>query len=411
MMKGATEKAVQLEPMAGGHAGSTHNPRGRKTGAERLLADFDKLLAKHQSAVRDEKSSEAPADAAAPMTTSLPRPEAAFFTVAQEGNGLSPQATPVSPLPAPQATEDGTLVITPDLVQPLVLQKPVEPKTEAKADRPVMKVDHMLPHPPNDQAEDRPVMQFLQKPAADGGEPDRTGLITQVMQKPAIVADDSQGLESAVESNPVNLPVILVRAVAPETHLPPAPLALVGAPDTLTMAMGPAMTSEAAPPPPVTSPPVMPKFHVGPLKLLKVELGSTELGPINATMALRDSALDLRIGALRDDAVASLREHAGKLSDALQSLGYSVDGITVQKLHQHDIGQQAANGQPMQQGAAGQDPGAQSQRDLAGSRAGAEGSSRQSRQAFNGNRNAEHESNDQSRGPAGNTRSSRDVFV
>lgn len=144
--------------------------------------------------------------------------------------------------------------------------------------------------------------------------------------------------------------------------------------------------------------------------MLKLQLDTSELGPVNATVMLKDDGLDLRIATIKEEAVVALRENAGKLSDALQSLGYTVDAVTVQKLSLPEAVQASSSSQPMHQGSTGQGGSSQAQWNLNGAEAGAGGSSRQSKQTPQDGQFAEHEGNDEAK-TAGGIRTGGGVFV
>lgn len=430
MMKAAAEAPMQTQ-ITPGNAGTRQAQRGRM-GADQLMADFEGLLAK-QSMIRElplEKTAK-PAPDGESAQPALTSPEVLFLALAGGGEFMAQEETAEQPHApdsavddtSPPISDDNTPPAGPELpavqMQPQIVQpqapaamkegkqpandKPsLIPKTAAVA-APSVRIEHSDGEPAVDPAQEVPAPDNVRAT-------ERGSTSSSAERKTYAIAGEAASLKD-METSPGLEPVTLIRVAGQETHFAPTPVFLFDDHkidmSAVNMPAGPDQPSRVQPAPS----PIALKAPVGPLKTLTVQLGSHELGLINATMALKDKALDLRIGAMRDDAVASLRENAGRLSDTLQSLGFAVDGVTVQKMHQSDTGAQTSNGHSMQHGAGGQDgTGQGQQRDLNGSGFSAGGSARQSRHNSHDDHLAEQDGNDQVKS-AGGTRNSRDVFL
>lgn len=424
MMKAAAEKTVQMQVMPG-QSGTRQSLRTRM-GENQLLADFEGLLAR-QSAAHDtplDKLDAAPADNRAepvPRATS----EALFLALAG-GTEFAVQEGAAEPrLEDDGAADDGEPAKTDEgqSQSAAIRAEASAVMIEAGAIRPQMQMEMQ-------EEQDTPPPAKLHAAVADAS-PLMTGkrgdaladdpapsVPDDIPDSPAVAgkrhaktAEEAPVADKAAKSQDGAPPVTLIRVAGQETHFAPSLAPMPGDQkiDTLPLSVpaGPDEPVRAQP----ALPPVAVKMTNGPLRTLKVELGSHELGLVNATVALKDKSLDLKIGAARDDAVASLKENAGKLSDALQALGYSVDGISVQKMQQSDAGGQAGNGQPAQQDTGGQDARGQGQqRTSGGSGFGSEDSHGQSRHTRHDDHLAEQEGHDQSKGIAV-SRNSRGVFL
>lgn len=406
-MKAETDQAGPLSiPMGQINGRQTHRSR---VATDRLLENFERLLAKQSDPqdmgleLKDETAPEVPILAQPPIIS-----DAALIAVAkldQLAAGLAqgePQATtkiaaddePEKPALKETASDDVELEDQSD--QPTDIRPALIPTAHVSVAH-YEKTESRKPET-TDKPQALPVTAVAQK------EPVRSPAVPTTDSPPVIAEDQSQPSKETK-------PAVLVNVTATqETHFAPAaPIVFDNPAPPLATVDGTPAPRETAPPPPLIQAPSLPA--VGPLKMLKLQLDTSELGPVNAIMALKDDGLDLRIAAVKEEAVMALRENAGKLSDALQSLGYSIDTVTVQKLSLPDAVQASASSQPMQQGSAGQGGSNQAQWDLNGAQAGAGGSSRQSKQTpQNGGQFAEHEGNGESQG-AGGVRAGGDVFV
>jgi len=422
MMKAAAEQPAQIQVMPG-QTGARQVPRAR-TGTDQLMADFEELLAK-QSMISDmppERSEDASSDGPSAQQA-LPSPEARFLALAGGREIPAKQGAPEQPRVSDSggdlsvsASDDSATQAATTMPEPLpvpaqlqVLDPPariaVNEGGQPAIDKPA--VGPTAPLPARIEVADAEAVADPELPEGENDRaPARDGVAPSVERKSQAIGDAESSKEMG--ASPASVPVTLIRVAGQETHFAPTPVFLFDDiktdASTMHVSSGPDEPSRAQPQSPVAL-----KAPSGPLKTLTVQLGSHELGLINATMALKDKALDLRVGAMRDEAVTSLRENAGRLTETLQSLGFSVDGVTVQKMHQADAGAQTGNGQQMQHGAAGQD-GQGQQRDQNASGFGAEGSSRQSRHITDDDHRAEQDGNDQAKSMGG-TRNSRDVFL
>lgn len=430
MMNGAAEKTVLTQAMPGQRG--TRQALGARMGPDQLMASFEGLLAKH-GMVQDPSAEQIEAKTPDNHLEQPPRatPEALFLALAggaelaasdedaeqpqiedESGDDSTVAETEEKPLqPAAIRAESPALVIA--AVAPRMQPEPGEAKPTIKEE-----AAPKLKAAPVDAArtmvesveDDAPIGLPPASPDNASSQPDADRPVV-AEKRAAKVAEDPPAAEKPSKNQDGAPPVTLIRVAGQETHFAPSPVFLLDDQKiTSSPLSAPSETDAPGRAQPVT-PPVMVKAPSGPLKTLKVDLGSHELGMINATVALKDKALDLKIGAARDDAVASLRENAGKLSDALQALGYSVDAVSVQKMQQSDAGAQAGNGQPQQQDAGGQDTRGQGQqRPSGGSGFGSESSSGQSRYAHRDDHLAEQERNDHAKSTAG-SRDSRGVFL
>ncbi|QIG49898.1 flagellar hook-length control protein FliK [Nordella sp. HKS 07] len=424
MMKAAAEQPAQIQGMPG-QTGARQAPRAR-TGTDQLMADFDELLAK-QSMISDmppENREQASSDGP-PAQQALASPEVLFLALtggrefpAKQGvpeqPGVSDSGGDVSATASDDSATQGVTTMPepiPVLAQSQVLDPPariaVNEGRQPAIDKPA--VGPSAPVPAHIELADTEAVADLtpELPASENDRaPARDGVALSVERKSQAIGEATSSKDMG--ASPACAPVTLIRVAGQETHFAPTPVFLFDDIKTGASSMhptsGPDEPSGAQPQSPVAL-----KAPSGPLKTLTVQLGSHELGLINATMALKDKALDLRVGAMRDEAVTSLRENAGRLTETLQSLGFSVDGVTVQKMHQVDAGAQTGSGQQMQHGAAGQD-GQGQQRDPNASGFGAEGSSRQSRHIPDDDHRAEQDGNDQAKSMGG-IRNSHDVFL
>lgn len=425
MMKTAAEQPAQTQVMPG-QTGARPVARARM-GREQANADFEGLLAR-QSMIPDmpsEKREEASPDIQ-PAQQGRATPEALFFALAggrefgaqpevaeqprapDSGDGDNPSsASDTGMTPAATATPEPAAV--PSQPQVVVPNAPVAMKERGKPAeaKPAMGPTVALPtkiDPPDGEIVADPAREPTA--SADGRATERDAAPSPAQRKLQAIGEAASPKETGASQGPP--PVTLIRVAGQETHFAPTPVFLF---DDQKLEASGVNASAGLDEPSRVQPqsPIAIKAPSGPLKTLTVQLGSQELGLINATLALKDKMLDLRVDAMRDEAVTSLRENAGRLADTLQSLGFAVDGVIVQKMHQAEASAQAGNGHPMQHGAAGQD-GQGQQRDLNGSGFGAEGSSRQSRQVVHDDHLAEQDGNDQANS-AGATRNSRDVFL
>lgn len=430
MMNGAAEKTVLTQTMPG-QRGTRQTP-GARMEPDQLMADFEGLLARHNLA-QDSSPEQAEVKTSDIQPEQPPRvtPEALFLALA--GAEFAP---PDEGAEKPQIQdEDGNDGATaggeakpsqPAILRAeipaLVIAASVPPQVQAEASevKSVIK-DEIAPKVDVAAVDDSPLR--VTNPGDDipvnppragqdsGATPPRADNPLVTEKRIAKVAEDQPTAERSPKSQDSAPPVTLIRVAGQETYFAPSPVLAFDDQKIGSLPLGaPAEAGASGRSQPV-APPVIIKAPGGPLKTLKVELGSHELGLINATVALKDKALDLRIGAARDDAVASLRENAGRLSDALQALGYSVDAVSVQKMQQSDAGAQAGNGQPQQHDAGGQDARGQGQqRPSGGSGFGSDGSSGQSRYSHRDDHLAEQESHDHAKSTSG-SRNSRGVFL
>lgn len=433
MMKAAAETAVNMQVMSG-HPGARQAPRSR-LGAEQLLADFEGLLAR-QSAAHDTPLDKTEVPAVDNRAEPAPRatPEALFMALSggaelmvQEETAGQPQLDDDSSedgepaqadAPQPQAaaprSEIPAMVIDVVKTRPSMRmetgEEPLIVKDEALSPKPGVAVSDIAPAV-DAKRPDNAVVDVAQ--ADTGDVPPRSDVDSRAVteKRSARVAPETPAAEKTSRNQEAAAPVTLVRVAGVETHFAPSPAPIFADQKIDLLPLSPPAAPDGPGRAQPALPPVAVKMPNGPLKTLKVELGSHELGLVNATVALRDKAIDLKIGAARDDAVASLKENAGKLSDALQALGYSVDGVSVQKMQQGDAGNQTGMGQSSQQDAGGQDARGQGQqRTSGGSGFGSESSSGQSRHTHRDDHFAEQEGNDQPKGTAVG-RTSRGVFL
>lgn len=431
MMTGAAEKTV-LTQATSGQRGTRQVP-GTRMGLDQLMADFEGLLAR-QSMVQDPSPEQAEAKTIDNHLEQPPRatPEALFLALA----GSAELAAPEKDTEQPQIEDDGADdSVTAEAeekpsqsappraeIPAMVIAAPTPPQVhaETRETKPVIK-DETAPKPkvvPADavplsiEKSGKDVPVNLARAGQDDGSSSPPADSPVVAEKrTAKITEESPAVEKSSKSQDGAPPVTLIRVAGQETHFAPSPVLLFDDQKIGSLPLGPPAETDASGRPQPVAPPVVVKAPSGPLKTLKVELGSHELGMVNATVALKDKALDLKIGAARDDAVASLRENAGRLSDALQALGYSVDTVSVQKMQQSDAGTQTGNGQPQQQDAGGQDARGQGQqRPSSGSGFGSDGSSGQSRYSHRDDHLAEQEGNDHAKSTA-DSRNSRGVFL
>lgn len=427
MMNGATEKTV-LTQATPGQRGTRQAP-GTRMGLDQLMADFEGLLAK-QSMVQDPSPEQAEAKTTDNRLEQPPRatPEALFLALA----GSAELAAPEKDTEQPQIEDDGG----DDSVTAEADEKPSQ-STPLRAEIPA--IVSAAPTPPQVRAETREAKPVVKDETApklnvvaadavplsiensgddvpvnlaragqdDGSSSPPADSPVVAEKRTAKITEESPAADKTSKSQDGAPPVTLIRVAGQETHFAPSPVLLFDDQKIGSLPLGPPAETEASGRPQPVAPPVMVKAPSGPLKTLKVELGSHELGMVNATLALKDKSLDLKIGAARDDAVASLRENAGRLSDALQALGYSVDTVSVQKMQQSDAGTQTGNGQPQQQDAGGQDARGQGQQRPS---SGSESSPGQSRYSHRDDHLAEQEGNDHAKSTA-DSRNSRGVFL
>lgn len=385
MMKAAGEGPAPAAIMPGQARGRLAH-KGQAVGKDQLLADFDRLLAK-QSAIADNlpvSEEPQPDDKAA-------APDAAFLSIASLGDLVSrlaaalPQAKLQAEDTAPPAQAAEADILSTDIADEAEMPADPAPRQIARG--------ASAQRPPAVTPEPAPI-------AADAEIKD---VPAHVMPAAPEAASAELSPESVRETAP---PPTVTVTVKQETYFAPVQIILLGDQGpTAAPVSGLQSSTPSAPAPLVMSQPA-----AAPLKLLKLELGTSELGPVSATMAVKNDALDLRIKAHKDDAVASIRENAGKLTDALQSLGFSVDSITVQKINAPDASTSFNQGQASANGAPGQGGNNQAQGGSSSPEAGAGGSSRQSRHTPNGGHFAEHDGNDETRN-SGGARSGSDVFV
>lgn len=431
MMNGAAEKTVLTQAMPGQRG--TRQASGARLGPDQLMANFEGLLAKH-GMVHDQPTEPAETRTSDDHLEQPPRatPAALFLALAGGAELAVPQEKTGQPLTQDEGDDDSAPVETREQPsQPVTMRSeipamaiavspPPKVQAEAKEAKPVVEdeaapklippVADTVPLVVENARGDVPV-NVLRTARDDGPSPRPADSPVVIEKRIAKAPEEPPSPEKASKSQDGAPPVTLIRVAGQETHFAPAPVLLFDDQQVAGLPLGaPAEVDAPGRAQPVAAPVTL-KAPSGPLKTLKVELGSHELGMVNATVALKDKALDLKIGAARDDAVASLRENAGKLSDALQALGYSVDAVSVQKMQQSDAGAQAGNGQPQQQDAGGQDTRGQGQqRPSGGSGSGSENSSGQSRYSHRDDHLAEQERNDHAKSTAGN-RDSRGVFL
>lgn len=438
MMKATAERTVQSQVMPG-QAGARQSPRVRME-ADQVMADFEGLLARQPiiSGTPLENREEA-SPGGQPAQQALASPEVLFLALAGGGDFTAKREAAEQPRTPDSggdssvpASDDGVMKSAATMPEPPVeLAQPqgVHPQARVAAieggqpakDKSATELRAAFPVPADRAdaaaaADPTPVLAASDNERAierddddDGRAAKRDDAEPSGEKKPRAIAEavsrKEMGVSQASQGGP---PVTLIRVAGQETHFAPTPVFLFDDrkmdASTVQASSGPDETTRAQPQSPIAL-----KAPSGPLKTLTVQLGSQELGLINATMALKDKALELRVGAIRDEAVTSLRENAGRLADTLQSLGFSVDGVTVQKMHQGDAAAQTGNGQPMQHNAGGQD-GQGAQRNLNNSGFGAEGSSGQSRQSPHDDHLAEQDGNGQANS-LGGTRNSGDVFL
>lgn len=434
MMNGAAEKTVLTQAVSGPR-GARQLP-GTRMGPDQLMADFEGLLAKHSMAQDLSPEQVEAKDKAKTPDNHLeqpPRatPEALFLALAGGAEFAAPEEDPEQPQIEDDGGDDGATAdveekpsqsVTPRADVPTIVSAlpPPQVQAEVREAEAVIK-DETAPKLKAVAADAAPLLiensgddlpVDLARARQDDGSslpPADSPVVAE--KRPAKIAEESPAADKASKSQDGAPPVTLIRVAGQETHFAPSPVFLFDDQKVGGVALGPPTETGAPGRPQPVAPPVLVKAPGGPLKTLKVELGSHELGMVNATMALKDKALDLKIGAARDDAVASLRENAGRLSDALQALGYSVDAVSVQKMQQSDAGAQTGNGQPQQQDAGGQDARGQGQqRPSSGSGFGSEGSSGQSRYSHRDDHLAEQEGNDHAKSAA-DSRNNRGVFL
>jgi hypothetical protein len=422
MMNGAAEKTVLTQALPG-QRGARQAPDTRM-GPDQLMADFEGLLARH-SMVQDPSPEQAEAKTTDNHLEQPPRatPEALFLALAGGAEFAVPEQDGDDDCATAEAEEKPSQSATPRAETPaMVIGAPTPPQVHAQTGEAKSVVEDetapklkavaadAAPLSIEYSGDDLPVN--LARAGQDDGSSSPPADSPVVAEKRiAKVTEELPAVEKSSKSQDGAPPVTLIRVAGQETHFAPSPVLLFDDQKIGSLPLGaPAETDAPGRSQPVV-PPVLVKAPSGPLKTLKVELGSLELGMVNATVALKDKALDLRIGAARDDAVASLRENAGRLTDALQALGYSVDAVSVQKMQQSDAGAQTGSGQPQQQDAGGQDARGQGQqRPSSGSGFGSDGSSGQSRYSHRDDHLAEQEGNDHAKSTAG-SRNSRGVFL
>lgn len=431
MMNGAAEKTVLTQALPGPRG--TRQASSARMGPDKLLADFEGLLARH-SMVQDPSTEQAEAKTPDNHLEQSPRatPEALFLALAGGAEFIGPEEDTGQPQieddggddsAAAEVEERPSQATTPRAEIPAIVVMAATPphvQAETREVKPVIKDEtapkieavaaDAAPLLIEESADDLPVN--LARAGQDDGSSSPTVDSEVVAEKrPAKITEESPAADKASKSQDGAPPVTLIRVAGQETHFAPSSVPLFDDQKIGSIPLGAPPETDASSRPQPLAPAVLVKAPGGPLKTLKVELGSHELGMINATVALKDKALDLRIGAARDDAVASLRENAGRLSDALQAMGYSVDTVSVQKMQQSDAGAQTGNGQPQQQDAGSQDARGQGQqRPSSGSGFGSDSSSGQSRYSHRDDHLAEQEGNDHAKSTAG-SRNSRGVFL
>ena len=426
MMNGAAEKTVFTQAVPGQRG---NRQPGTRSGAEQLMADFEGLLAKH-SIVQEQVPEQAEVKAPNNHREKSPRatPEALFMALAGGAELAASDKDAEQPQIEDESGDDSTIAEAgekpsqPTAIRaeapalgiaaaaPRLQAEPREAKPAIKDEAaPKLKAAAVDAAPSTiaSVGDDAPISPPSASPDNASAQPDAGSPIVAEKKTAAKVAEEPSVAEKPSKSQDGAPPVTLIRVAGQETHFAPSPVVLFDDQKIAGVPLGAPAEIDASGRSQPVAPPVIVKAPGGPLKTLKVELGSHELGLVNATVALKDNALDLKIGAARDDAVASLRENAGRLSDALQALGYSVDAVSVQKMQQGDAGAQAGNGQPQQQDAGSQDARGQGQQRSSG---GSENSSGQSRYSHRDDHRAEQERNDHAKSPSG-SRDSRGVFL
>lgn len=431
MMNGAAEKTVLTQAMPGQRG--TRQAAGTRMGPDQLMANFEGLLAKH-GMVQDQPTEQAETKTSDNHLEQPPRatPEALFlalaggaeFAVSEEktaqpqirdeggDDSVTAEAEAKPPQPVTMRSEIPAMVIA--------VSAPPQVQAEAKEAKPVIK-DETAPELKAVAADVAPLVVESSSGDApvnvprtvrnDDPSPLPADSPAVTERRVAKAPEEPPAPEKASTSQDAAPPVTVIRVAGQETHFAPSPVLLFDDQKIGGVPLGAPSETDAPGRAQSVAPPVTVKAPGGPLRTLKVDLGSHELGMINATVALKDNALDLKIGAARDDAVVSLRENAGKLSDALQALGYSVDAVSVQKMQQSDAGAQAGNGQPQQQDAGSQDARGQGQqRSSGGSGSGSENSSGQSRYSHRDHHLAEQDRNEHAKSTAG-SRDGRGVFL
>lgn len=138
-----------------------------------------------------------------------------------------------------------------------------------------------------------------------------------------------QAASTPEEPAPQSAPKLSV--IARETHFNPESLKLRLAAGGLAQSREPAAGPAPSEAPAATRLAEVASSANGPLKLLRIRLETENADPIQATLRLRDGALDIHLTASSDGDVAALEEGAARLADSLENSGYELGDIVIRR--------------------------------------------------------------------------------
>jgi len=209
----------------------------------------------------------------------------------------------------------------------------------------------------------------------DGSSSKLGNLLGLNMPTQATAIGDAAATDTSSTSSPVEFIKMDVSRIQAETHLIPAPAApaqqiadaIVGSGlptpgSSTTDASAPSGATDTTSQSQVSGPQTSTQTVTSPLKILTLTLEPESLGSVTITMRLNDSGLNVQLDAAQASTASMIEQDKSKITDKLQSLGYSVDGVdvktavTVQKMDQSSQGslndQSGSTGQQARQDAA-----------------------------------------------------------
>jgi len=209
----------------------------------------------------------------------------------------------------------------------------------------------------------------------DGSSSKLGNLLGLNMPTQATAIGDAAAADTSSASSPVEFIKMDVSRIQAETHLIPAPAApaqqiadaIVGSGlptpgSSTTDASAPSGATDTTSQSQVSGPQASTQTVTSPLKILTLTLEPESLGSVTITMRLNDSGLNVQLDAAQASTASMIEQDKSKITDKLQSLGYSVDGVdvktavTVQKMDQSSQGslndQSGSTGQQARQDAA-----------------------------------------------------------
>jgi len=209
----------------------------------------------------------------------------------------------------------------------------------------------------------------------DGSSSKLGNLLGLNMPTQATAIGDAAAADTSSTSSPVEFIKMDVSRIQAETHLIPAPAApaqqiadaIVGSGlltpgSSTTDASAPSSATDTTSQSQVSGLQTSTQTVTSPLKILTLTLEPESLGSVTITMRLNDSGLNVQLDAAQASTASMIEQDKSKITDKLQSLGYSVDGVdvktavTVQKMDQSSQGslndQSGSTGQQARQDAA-----------------------------------------------------------